>query len=81
MAKTFQFHYFISNNGDGSASLQLQPSAEAAEKADSEQSEGWGEPCNGTETLKVDGNKLFYQDNQYNESKKKYETVWVEIKQ
>ena len=46
--KKIVIFYYISNNGDGSASIRWYLSGETAEKLDEDQYEGWGEECNGS---------------------------------
>lgn len=76
-----QLHYWISNNGDGSASIQLAKSAEQARKEDEKQSrdgEGWGEECTGSVELKTENGKIFYADSQWKGGK--WIQKWVELK-
>lgn len=51
--------YWISNNGDGSASIQIVETEEEAERKDDEQNEsgdGWAESCCGyIEIIMIDG--------------------------
>lgn len=70
----FKLHYHITNNGDGSASINLHPTAEAAAEADANMDEGWGEPCNGDVTLKIEDGRLYYQE--YELVDDKYQYVW-----
>lgn len=53
--------YHISNGGDGSASIELHPTREAADKADEEMEECWGEQCSGTLEIEIEDGKVFYQ--------------------
>lgn len=76
----FALPYFVRNGGDGSAIVEFTPTLEAADKADSEMDEGWGESSAGTVKLKVEGDKLFYRDFQQNDHGN-YEYVWIEVKE
>lgn len=42
---------------------------------------GWGESSVGTQTIKLEDGKLYYRDMTYNEDQKRFEDVWVEIRQ
>ena len=55
--REFELHYSISNNGDGSVSLAVHPSATAARRADEAEDEPFAEPTAGCLTLRmsVDG--------------------------
>lgn len=95
--KIFQLHYHISNGGDGSASVHFHKTAKEAADADekmSEDGEGWGESCNGSETLKFEDGKLYRSEFGYLDKDgnlvddeaddfdyKKYKpgTAWIEI--
>ena len=77
MAKEFKLPYYCSNNGDGSCSVRFTPTEKEAEEKDSNQSEGWGEPSSDIIRLKVEKNKLFFQDFQRVDGK--YQYVWVEV--
>jgi hypothetical protein len=77
----FYLHYHISNNGDGSASLRLHPTGDAAEAADNaqqESGEGWGESSNGHVKLKLEDGALFYRS--YERVDGKYQYVWIEVR-
>lgn len=68
----FKIPYYITNNGDGSASLQLCRTLEEAAERDDEQSEngeGWGESSTGFIELELKDNKLYYKcwDREYTE--------------
>lgn len=78
-ASEFKLNYYITNNGDGSASVHFTSSEAEAEKADEELEEGWGESCNGDVTVKVENGKLYFRN--FQEVKGKYDYVWVEAKQ
>lgn len=55
--QSVEVHYAISNNGDGSASILFFKTAEEAsdyDEAMSENGDGWGESCDGSETLYFD---------------------------
>lgn len=69
MPKTFELHYHISDNGDGSASVWFHLNEKEAEEAD-EAEEGWGESCNSSVTLMVKDDKLYYRES----------GDWVEVK-
>lgn len=51
--REFELHYNISNNGDGSVSLAVHPSATAARRADEAEDEPFAEPTAGCLTLRV----------------------------
>jgi len=73
----FELPYWISNNGDGSASINLEKSKQRAERQDELQTEGWGEQCNGAiELILVDG-VLYYEDYVYVDGK--YQMVRVKV--
>lgn len=76
-----RLHYTIQNNGDGSASVRLHPSEEAAEEADKyeeEHGEGFAESTASYIHLKIEENKVFYSS--FEKIGGKYQSVWVEIK-
>ncbi len=73
----FELPYYISNNGDGSASVNFTSTLAEAEKADEELEEGWGECCASTVSLKVEGGKLFMRT--FERVDGKYGYVWKEI--
>lgn len=77
--RKFKLPYHCSNNGDGSVSIHLHPSIEAASKADSEECEGWGEDCSGEKILVLNNNKLYYEQSEYNPKSKKYEITLIKI--
>lgn len=49
----FELHYSISNNGDGSVSLHIHPSAIAARQADEAEQEPFAEPTAGCLALRL----------------------------
>lgn len=51
--REFELHYSISNNGDGSVSLAVHPSAAAARRADEAENEPFAEPTADCLTLRV----------------------------
>ena len=51
--REFELHYNISNNGDGSVSLAVHPSATAARRADEAEDEPFAEPTASCLTLRV----------------------------
>lgn len=51
--REFELHYNINNNGDGSVSLAVHPSATAARRADEAEDEPFAEPTAGCLTLRV----------------------------
>lgn len=71
--------YWISNNGDGSASLRLCKTPENAEKADEKQDEGWGESSAGELELIVEGDKVFFEKHVYDKGKS--QTIRIEVPQ
>ena len=71
----FKLPYFISNNGDGSASLQPCVTLREAEREDSEQPEGWGESSANELKIKVEDNKLYFWDYVVNSG-----FIWREVK-
>lgn len=75
----FALHYHCSNGGDGSVSVHFHPNLEAAEKADEEMDEGWGESSAGTVNLKVENNQLFYRE--YERVDGKYQYIWKPVEQ
>lgn len=77
-----KLHYYIRNQGDGSAVLVLCRSAEEAEKLDEEaqENDGWGESSDSYETLAIIDGKICYKDSNWNPKKKKHEVTWVELK-
>lgn len=79
MTKEFQLNYWISNNGDGSASARFVQTKEEAEKEDEEQSEGWGEPCASSIRLKVEDGVLYFREYKYDETLKKYIICWTPV--
>lgn len=58
----FRIYYHIENDGAGAANVNLHQTQEAAERADEELEEGWGEPCWGYIELETDGTTLKYSD-------------------
>ncbi len=77
MKQEFKLHYWISNNGDGSASTRFVGTKKEAEKADENQQEngeGWGEPCNSNVSLKYEDGKLFVESRDDN-----WKQIWVEV--
>lgn len=77
-----KLHYYISNQGDGSACLRLCKTAEEAERLDetAQQDDGWGEPSNDCVELTVKDGKVFYEDMVWDEKKKRYNYKLVELK-
>jgi len=61
----FKLHYNLKNNGDGSASVKLHPTAQAAEDQDEKDVEngcdGWGENSAGQIELKVVDGLVYYR--------------------
>lgn len=57
--RIFKVPYWISNNGDGSASVHPTATLAEAEAEDEAQSEGWGENCANALTLKIEEGRLF----------------------
>jgi acylphosphatase len=74
----FTLPYYISNNGDGSASVHFTSTEAEADKADEELEEGWGEPCSSTIKIKVENDKLYFRD--FQRVNGKYDYVWIEVK-
>ena len=74
--KIFELHFDISNNGDGSASIRMHPTKEAAEKA-AENEEGWGEPLNDSIKLKLEDGKIFYEDH----DEETYKPIWIPLQE
>lgn len=82
--KEFRLHYHISNNGDGSASVHLHPSADEASKADEEQNEngdGWGEDCSSFKSIFVENGKLFYRKGTWDHKKKSYDYTYIPLEE
>ncbi len=75
----FKLHYYVSNGGDGSASVRLCKTEEEAEKEDEGQSEGWGESSASSINLKLEGGKLFYSDYEYVGGK--YTKLWIPLEE
>jgi hypothetical protein len=76
--KVFELPYWISNNGDGSASIQLCETSEEAAKADEDQQQngdGWGEPSADSIKLKLDNGKIYFQGRDEG-----HKRVWKELK-
>lgn len=48
MLEKVTIYFACMNGGDGSVSVQWFTTAEAANKAEEDQDEGWGEPCTGS---------------------------------
>lgn len=57
----FRIPYYVSNGGDGSASLQLTESLDAAKVADEDQTEGWGESSAGEIVCRIEQGSLLYR--------------------
>lgn len=74
----FELHYHCKNNGDGSVSVEFHESKQAAEKADEEMDEGWGESSASSVKLKVEDGKLYFQT--YEDVEGKYQKVWKVVK-
>jgi len=94
MAKEYRLHYHVSNGGDGSANVHFHTTENEAEKADENQSEGWGESSVGSILLKEENGKIFrdvrgYIDDQgnlvdstvdnFDWKKYKFGSAWVEV--
>lgn len=79
--KTSKLYYHCSNGGDGSVSVHLHQTEEAADKADEEMEEGWGESSAGSIELKYDAEtqKILYKD--YELIDGKYQKIWKELEQ
>lgn len=58
----FKLPYYISNGGDGSASLNLYPRLVEAEVAEQDEDEPFGDRTADTIDLMVEDGKLFYRD-------------------
>lgn len=74
--KNFELFYHISNQGDGSAAVYFHKTNKEAEKADEKMDEGWGEPCNGSLSLRLVEGKLYYED-----SDDDCKTIWIPVKE
>lgn len=57
----YEIPYYVSNGGDGSASVMFPQDMEAASKADENQYAGWGEPSTGTLKIVIKDGKVFYE--------------------
>jgi hypothetical protein len=82
--KIYKLPYWVENGGDGSANVRFCSTLENAEKkceGQSEKGEGWGEPSANTIELKVKNGKLFFLINRYDESKKTFIDIWIEVKE
>lgn len=74
----FKLHYYVSNGGDGSATVHFMPTLDEAKQEDEEQPEGWGESSAGTVNLKVEDGKLYFEKAIWDPG---YKRVWVEVQQ
>lgn len=82
MSKTFKLPYWVSNGGDGSASVRFETSEKEAEQKDDEQNEegeGWGESSASTVEIKVEDDKLYIKS--FEKVGGKYEYIWKQVKQ
>lgn len=81
MTKRFKLHYYIRNCGDGSASVHLCKSAEEARKLDeeSQESEGWGESSNSSETIIERDGKLYFES--YRRINGKYQPAEIPLEE
>lgn len=69
--EVFKLNYYVTNNGDGSASVRFCESAKIAEKLDEEQDEGWGESSASDFELKIENGEIYCRA--YDHAKHKYD--------
>lgn len=83
MEKKFYLHYYVSDGGDGSASIDITETAEQAEKLDKEQNEdgGWAEPSNGAIEIKVEDGIPYVEISGWDDDTNKYFSKWVPLQE
>lgn len=74
----FKLHYYVRNNGDGSASAIFCKTKEEAEKED-EGHDGWAEPSANFEVLCVKNGKIFLQSTEWDG--KKHKTIFLPLEE
>ncbi len=62
----YSLPYYVSNGGDGSASVRFCKSDKDAQEGDGNQCEGWGESSSSDVTLVIKDGKLFYEAYDWN---------------
>jgi hypothetical protein len=76
----FKLHYYVQDNGDGSASVRFTASEKDAENhPDAE--EGWGESTASYIDVKVEKKKIFIREFRYNPETGKHGYEWIEVQQ
>lgn len=75
----FRLHYYVQNNGDGSASVKFQATEQDAEAGDEGQSEGWGESSASSLRLDIQDGVIVRWEMVYDSETKKYNGVWVPL--
>jgi hypothetical protein len=68
----FVLPFYISNNGDGSASAHFCKNFEEAEEKDEGQSEGWGESSADKVEIILKNGELFIEETDWNMESKTY---------
>ena len=82
MSDKFLLHYHVSNNGDGSASSRFHRTAEDAEAADEAQNDsgdGWGESSAGVVELEIQDGKIVRKTHEWDG--KKHKVVFIPLEE
>lgn len=77
----FKLHYNCENCGDGSAAVRFHETEEQAERADENQSEGWGESSASSVVLDIKDGKIVRREQVWNPKAKKHSTIWKPLEE
>lgn len=78
--KKFQLYYNCRNGGDGSVSVDLHSTEQAANKAEESMDEGWGESSVGSITIiQADDGNLWFED--YDTIDGKFQKVSIKLEE
>ncbi len=78
--KRFRLHYYIQNNGDGSASMIECPSEAEAEGSPGAEEE-WGESTASYQEIILKDGKLFYEDKNWNPKNKSFDVKLIPLEE
>jgi hypothetical protein len=73
--KTFKLAYFLSNQGDGSAALNLYSTLAEAKKEEAKEDEPFAEDSANVIRLKVEGEHLYYEGYDLDT----YKPIWIRL--